>query len=127
MLQRVVELAVLLSAQGFRTSSERATPDDLICSYELHLHGDVSRVLVTPENLLFKSGSVLVVEGKDGLRHLALRDDSGGCHEQSRMLCQPKSESFLMAGAKPRAGSASHAIDDPPDHCRSRPCHANAN
>lgn len=74
-----------------------------------------------------------MVEGKDGLRHLALRDNGGGCHEQSRMMCNPKGEhpAFLMAGTKPHNSVPSQNSDDEPeslpDRCISIPCHANAN
>lgn len=93
--------------------------DDTSCSYEIHLHGTLSKVRATSSSVLFKSGNVLVIDGEGGLRHLAFRDKGGGCHEQTRVVCHPKhASSFLTT-------SATKSVDTP-DRCLSQPCNADA-
>lgn len=98
---------------------------DTVCRYELHLHGSLSKVRATPANILFRSENVLVIKGEGGLRHLAFRDKGGGCHEQSRIICEPKADvSFLSRGA-PTTKEASEK-ETVSDGCLNDPCHADA-
>jgi hypothetical protein len=93
--------------------------DDTMCSYEIHLHGTLSKVRATPSSVLFKSDNVLVINGEGGLRHLAFRDKGGGCHEQTRVVCHPKYASSFLSGPATKAVNS-------PDRCLSQPCNADA-
>jgi len=105
------------TSRGDWTSS-----DDTICKYEIHLHGTLSKVRATPFNILFRSENVLVIDGEGGLRHLAFRDAGGGCHEQTRVVCHPKTAaaSFLTDIAVPKADQNKEL----PDRCLKQPCNA---
>jgi hypothetical protein len=94
--------------------------DDTICKYEIHLHGTVSKVRATPFNVMFRSGNVLVIDGEQGLRHLAFRDKGGGCHEQTRVVCHPKSMTSFLTGPTPKVSQK----DEVPDRCLKQPCNA---
>merc|ERR1719159_453949 len=98
----LLPIVVVALEHGPPASDREPEPYDTVCKYEIHLHGTLSKVRATPSNILFKYDNVLVIQGENGLRHLAFRDEGSGCHEQTRVVCHPKhrAASFLAGPVK---------------------------
>lgn len=119
-------------------ADEEWDAEEPICSFLSFTGGTrgvTQKMVATAQNLLYRSGIALAIQGSNGWRHLVFQNAGDlQCHEQAQVRCEPSgNSSLLQRGAERRslaAWAAAHAqpaSTDGVDRCWAVPCNADAN